>query len=156
VLPAAPLASFAAGQGGSVPLLIGSNRDEARLFLVAANTIDLIDEPTLAAVAGAYGLTGEALAVYRAGRPGASAGDLLAAVISDWFFRGELRPLIGDAPSSAVADRTHRVWVDFISRGDPGWARYDTARRTTGLLSDTVTAADDPAGHERALWDGIR
>jgi len=48
------------------------------------------------------------------------------------------------------------VWVDFISRGDPGWARYDTARRTTGLLSDTVTAADDPAGDERALWGGIR
>ena len=156
VLPAAPLASFAAGQGGNVPLLIGSNRDEARLFLVAAGTIDLIDEPTLAAVAGAYGLSGEALAVYRAGRAGASPGDLLAAVITDWFFRippirvaearalagagdtwmyrfdhpdprdnhrfgachaaeipfvfdtatrAELRPLIGDAPSPAVADR---------------------------------------------------
>src|SRR6516164_4840183 len=87
VLPAAPMDSFAAGQGGNVPLLIGSNRGEARLFLVAANTIDLIDEPTLAAVTGAYGLSGDALAVYRASRPGASPGDLLAAVISDWFFR---------------------------------------------------------------------
>jgi para-nitrobenzyl esterase len=207
VLEAAPLASFAAGQGGNVPLLIGSNRDEARLFLVAAGTIDLIDEPTLAAVAGAYGLSPGALAVYRASRPGASAGDLLAAVITDWFFRippirvaearaaagagdtwmyrfdhpepqdnhrfgachaaeipfvfdtatrAELRPLIGDAPSPAVADRTHRVWVDFVTNGDPGWARYDTARRTTGLLSDTLAAADDPAGDERALWDDIR
>jgi carboxylesterase type B len=63
---------------------------------------------------------------------------------------------IGDAPSSVVADRAHRVWVDFISRGDPGWARYDTARRTTGLLSDTVSAADDPARDERVLWEGIR
>ena len=211
VLPAAPLASFAAGQGGNVPLLIGSNRDEARLFLVAANTIDLIDEPTLAAVAGAYGLPADALAVYRASRPGASPGDLLAAVITDWFFRippirvaearaaagaaagtagtwmyrfdhpepednhrfgachaaeipfvfdtatrPELRPLIGDAPASAVADQAHRVWVDFITNGDPGWPRYDTARRTTGLLGDTVAAADDPAGDERALWDSIR
>jgi para-nitrobenzyl esterase len=207
VLPAAPLASFAAGQGGNVPLLIGSNRDEARLFLVAANTIDFIDEPTLAAVAGAYGLPGEALAVYRAGRPGASPGDLLAAVITDWFFRippirvaearaaagagdtwmyrfdhpepqdnhwfgachgaeipfvfgtatrAELRPLIGDAPSPAVADQAHRVWVDFISGGDPGWARYDVERRTTGLLAGTVSAVDDPAGEERVLWDGIR
>jgi len=207
VLPAAPLASFAAGQGGNVPLLIGSNRDEARLFLVAANTIDLIDEPALAAVAGAYGLSGEGLAVYRAGRPGASPGDLLAAVISDWFFRippirvaearaaagasdtwmyrfdhpepadnhrfgachaaeipfvfdtarrPELRPLIGDTPSAAVADQAHRVWVDFIASGDPGWARYDVERRTMGLLSDTVTAADDPDGAERTLWDGIR
>jgi len=207
VLPAAPMDSFAAGQGGNVPLLIGSNRDEARLFLVAANTIDLIDEPTLTAVAGAYGLPAAALAVYRGNRPGSSPGDLLAAVISDWFFRmppirvaetraasgagdtwmyrfdhpepednhgfgachaaeipfvfdtatrPELRPLIGDAPSPAVADQAHRVWVDFISRGDPGWARYDVEQRTTGLLSDTVTAADDPDGAERALWDDIR
>src|SRR6266566_6312137 len=193
VLPTAPLASLSAGQGGNVPLLIGSNRDEARLFLVAAGTIDLVDEPTLTAVAGAYGLSGPGLEVYRGNRPGASPGDLLAAVITDWFFRippirvaearalagagagaggtwmyrfdhpdprdnhrfgachaaeipfvfdtatrGELRPLIGDAPSSAVADRAHRVWVDFITRGDPGWARYDVERRTTGLLSDAL------------------
>jgi para-nitrobenzyl esterase len=207
VLPAAPLASLSAGQGGNVALLIGSNRDEARLFLVAAGTIDLVDEPTLAAVAGAYGRSPEALAVYRASRPGASPGDLLAAVITDWFFRippirvaearslagagdtwmyrfdhpdprdnhrfgachaaevpfvfdtatrAELRPLIGDAPSSAVADRTHRVWVDFITSGDPGWARYDAGRRTTALLGDAVSAVSDPAGDERALWEGIR
>jgi para-nitrobenzyl esterase len=207
VLPAAPLASLRAGQGGNVPLLIGSNRDEARLFLVAAGTIDLVDEPTLTAVAGAYGLSPEAVAVYRASRPGASPGDLLAAVITDWFFRippirvaearasagagdtwmyrfdhpdprdnhgfgachateipfvfdtatrAELRPLIGDAPSSAVADQAHRVWVDFITSGDPGWARYDAGRRTTGLLGDAVSAVDDPAGDERTLWDGIR
>jgi para-nitrobenzyl esterase len=46
--------------------MIGSNRDEARLFLVAAATIDLIDDATLAAVAGAYGLSQDDLAVYRA------------------------------------------------------------------------------------------
>ena len=208
VLPAAPLASFATGQGGNIPLLIGSNRDEARLFLVAAATIDLIDDTMLAAVAGAYGLSADDLAVYRASRPGASAGDLLAAVITDWFFRippirvaearaaspapgstwmyrfdhpepqdnhgfgachgveipfafdtatrAEIRPLIGDTPAQAVADQVHRVWVDFITRGDPGWAPYDTARRTTGLLADTISAVDDPAGDERALWEGIR
>ncbi len=208
VLPASPLASFAAGQGGNVPLLIGSNRDEARLFLVAAATIDLIDDTMLAAVAGAYGLSADDLAVYRASRPGASAGDILAAVITDWFFRippirvaeargaspatsstwmyrfdhpdpqdnrgfgachgveipfafdtaarAEIRPLIGDTPSQAVADQVHRVWVDFITHGDPGWAPYDTARRTTGLLVDTISAVDDPAGDERAIWDGIR
>ena len=74
----------------------------------------------------------------------------------DTATRTELRPLIGDAPSPAGAGRTHRVWVDFITSGDPGWARYDAERRTTGLLDDTVSATDDPAGDERALWDGIR
>jgi len=207
VLPAAPITALAAGQGRGVPLMIGSNRDEARLFLVAAATIDLIDDPTLTAVAGAYGLSQDDLAVYRANRPDASPGDLLAAVISDWFFRipairvaearadsgasgtwmyrfdrpepqdnyrlgachgaeipfvfdtvtvDELRPRLGEAPAQAVADQVHRVWVDFITRGDPGWARYDTARRTTGLLSETTDATDDPAGDERARWDAIR
>jgi para-nitrobenzyl esterase len=207
VLPAAPLTSIAAGQGGNVPLLIGSNRDEARLFLVAASTIDLIDEPTLSVATGAYGLSAAGLDVYRGNRPGASPGDLLAAVISDWFFRippirvaearaasgaggtwmyrfdypepadnhrfgachaaeipfafgtaarEELRPLIGDSPSQAVEDSTHRVWLDFTTGGDPGWAPYDPARRTTALLADSVTAVDDPAGDERALWDDIR
>jgi para-nitrobenzyl esterase len=208
VLPAAPLTSIAAGQGRDMPLLIGSNRDEARLFLVAASTIGLIDDATLEAVAGAYGLSGDGLAVYRTARPGASPGDLLAAVISDWFFRvpairvaeardvagagpltwmyrldhpepgsnhelgachgvevpfvfgtigrDELEPRLGPEPSEAVADQVHRVWVDFITMGHPGWAPYDPVTRTTGLLAEEVTAASDPDGQERALWDGIR
>ena len=86
VLPEAPLPAIAAGRGGGIRLLTGSNRDEARLFLVAAGTIDLIDEATLEAVAGAYGLPAGSLDVYRANRPGASAGDILAAVVTDWFF----------------------------------------------------------------------
>jgi para-nitrobenzyl esterase len=207
VLPSAPLDGFAAGRGGDVPLLIGSNLDEARLFLVAPGAIDLVDDATLAAVAGGYGLSGDGLAVYRANRPGASAGDVMAAVITDWFFRippirvAEARAaagaagtwmyrfdhpqpednhgfgashaveipfvfdtlarsgsaaLIGDAPAQAVADLAHRVWVDFISRGNPGWAPYDVASRTTGLLTQAIAPVDDPAGDERALWAGIR
>jgi para-nitrobenzyl esterase len=205
VLPAAPVPAIAAGRGSGVPLLIGSNLDEARLFLVAPATIDLIDSPSLAAAAAAYGLDGNALAAYRANRPGSSPGDVLAAVITDWFFRvpairvaeargaaartwmyrfdypapqanhglgachaaeipyvfdtitrAELRPLLGDAPSRAVADRAHRVWVDFITRGDPGWAPYDPVSRTTGLLAEQVSPVDDPAGDERARWEGIR
>jgi para-nitrobenzyl esterase len=222
VLPQAPLPAIAAGQGSEVRLLIGSNRDEARLFFVAPGTIDLIDDATLQAVAGAYGLSADSLAVYRANRPGASAGDVLAAVVTDWFFaippirvaearagrgsadrgsagqgssgrgssstwtyrfdypapeenhrlgachgaevpfvfdtitRADVRPRIGDTPSQAVADQVHKVWVDFITSGDPGWPAYDTTSRTTGLLSDTISAVDDPAADERARWEGIR
>jgi hypothetical protein len=28
--------------------------------------------------------------------------------------------------------------------------------RTTGLLTESVLAVDDPAGDERALWEAIR
>jgi para-nitrobenzyl esterase len=115
VLPAAPLTSIAAGQGGNVPLMIGSNREEARLFLVAASTIDLIDEPTLAAVAGAYGLSGDAVAVYQRNRPGASAGDVLAAVITDWFFR--IPPIrVAEARAASGADR---IWMYRFDHPEP-------------------------------------
>ena len=67
-----------------------------------------------------------------------------------------MRPLIGDAPSQAAADRVHRVWVDFITRGEPGWVPYDPATRTTGLLTEDVSVVDDPAGDERAVWEGVR
>jgi para-nitrobenzyl esterase len=207
VVPAPPVEAMAAGRGSGVPLLIGSTLDEARLFLVAPGIIDFVDEPGLAAAAGAYGLAGNGLAAYRANRPGGSPGDILAAVITDWFFRvpairvaeargasaaartwmyrfdwpepkanhglgachaaeipyvfgtsarADVRPLIGDSPSQAVADRAHRVWVDFITRGEPGWAPYGTASRTTGLLTEKLSPVDDPAGDERALWEGIR
>jgi para-nitrobenzyl esterase len=206
VLPAAPVPALAAGQGSAVRLLIGSNRDEARLFLVAAGTIGMIDEPTLAAVAGAYGLPDAGgLAVYRANRPSGSAGDIMAAIISDWFFRvpairvaearcasgrtwmyrfdypepaenngfgschavevpfafdtlalNEVPALLGDAPSQAVADVVHRVWVSFVTGGDPGWAPYSLAGRATGLLTSAVVCAADPAGDERSVWEGIR
>jgi para-nitrobenzyl esterase len=207
VVPQAPLTAIAAGQGRDVRLLIGSNRDEARLFFVAPASIDLIDDATVEAAASAYGLSADYLAVYRAPRPGASAGDILAAVITDWFFaipairiaeartgaasaptwmyrfdhpapednhrfgashgaevpfvfntisQQDLHPLIGDTPSQAVADQTHKAWVDFITQGDPRWPAYNTATRTTGLLSDRITATADPAASERACWDRIR
>ena len=67
-----------------------------------------------------------------------------------------MRPRLGETPSQAVADQVHQVWVNFITRGDPGWARYDTAGRTTALLSEATDAIGDPAGDERARWNGIR
>ena len=87
VFPDAPLNAITAGEGSEIPLMIGSNRDEARLFFIAAGIIDLIDDATLEGIATAYGLAPEGLAVYRANRPSASPGDRLAAVVTDWFFR---------------------------------------------------------------------
>ena len=74
----------------------------------------------------------------------------------DTISRDDVHPLIGDTPAQAVADQAHRVWVEFITSGDPGWAAYDTASRTTGLLGETLLAAGDPAADERVRWDGIR
>jgi len=159
VLPQAPLPAIAAGAGADVRLLTGWNRDEARLFLVAASTIDLIDEPTLAAAAGAYGLTAAGVDVYRASRPGASPGDLLAAIVTDWFFAipptrvAEARAAAGntwvyrfDHPDPADNNRlgaAHGVEIPFVF----GTTSRDDVRPRIGATPSAAVAA-----HTHQIW----
>ncbi|MFJ9824832.1 carboxylesterase/lipase family protein [Streptomyces sp. NPDC101160] len=84
-----------------VDLLIGSNREEYRLFLVPTGRLDVLPESKLRAVTAAYGLDpAEALPVYRAGRPGATPGELLDAVATDWFYRVPAIRLAESVPGS--------------------------------------------------------
>jgi para-nitrobenzyl esterase len=96
VIRAPPIHRIAAGAGAHVDLVVGTNTEDWRLFRVADGTIDRITDEILTgpvAVYGyqalaAYGLPVEtALAAYRATYPGASPGDLLAAVQTDWWCR---------------------------------------------------------------------
>ena len=86
-LPQHPLDALTEGASSDVALLVGSNNDEARLFVVPTGAIDFIDEAVLAAAATGYGAPDEAVETYRATRPDAGHGDVMAAVVSDWFFR---------------------------------------------------------------------
>jgi para-nitrobenzyl esterase len=88
VIPAPPIARIAAGAGAGIDLMVGTNTDEHRLFLVPGNAIDHITAELLAGATAAYGLpVNTALAAYRAADPNASAGDLLAAIQTDWYWR---------------------------------------------------------------------
>jgi carboxylesterase 2/para-nitrobenzyl esterase len=88
VIPAPPLDRIAAGAGAGIDLMVGTNTDEHRMFLVPGGAIDQVTAEALAGAVAAYGLPVEAtLAAYRAARPDASAGDLLAAIQTDWFWR---------------------------------------------------------------------
>ncbi|WP_027935503.1 carboxylesterase/lipase family protein [Amycolatopsis sp. ATCC 39116] len=206
LLPRHPLDAFESGAGRDVAVLTGSNRQEARLFLVAPGTIDEIDETALAEISAAYGLSPTGLDSYRRHFPDLAPGDLLAQVVTDWYYavpavrmaearergggatwvyrfdrprpeenhglgaahavelpyvfdttgRPELEPLIGPNPARAIAASTHSVWVRFITNGDPGWAAYSEETRTTALLAETVSVADDPDAELRRAWDGRR
>ena len=88
VIPGRPIDRIAAGASADIDLIVGSNTDEWRLFLVTYGVIDHITDTALAGAAAAYGLPVEAaLRTYRAARPNATAGDLLAALQSDWYVR---------------------------------------------------------------------
>ncbi|MFB0514698.1 MAG: carboxylesterase/lipase family protein, partial [Candidatus Bathyarchaeia archaeon] len=88
VIPAPPLDRMASGAGAGIDLMVGSNTDEHRLFLATSDAIDQVTAEALAGAVAAYGLPVEAtLTAYRAAHPGASAGDLLAAIQTDWYWR---------------------------------------------------------------------
>jgi para-nitrobenzyl esterase len=87
VVPTLPIQGIAAGAGAGVDVMVGTNREEQRLFLVPTGAIDLINQDVVGMAAAGYGLPASAIAVYSAGRPDATPGDLLAAIATDWFYR---------------------------------------------------------------------
>ena len=98
VVPAPPIERIAAGAGAHVDLMVGTNTDDWKLFLamtgaLAQITDDDLTGPFKVGVSGNQSLAGyglpvdRALADYRARYPGATPGDLLAAVQTDWWMR---------------------------------------------------------------------
>jgi para-nitrobenzyl esterase len=88
ILPDRPIDRIISGASADVDLLVGTNMQENRLFLVASGAIEHITNEALASVVTAYGLPVEvALSTYRGIYPDASAGDLLAAIQGDWYWR---------------------------------------------------------------------
>ncbi len=61
----------------------------------------------------------------------------------------------GDKPQH-VADQMHQAWINFINTGDPGWARYTLADRTTMIFDDESSVVNNPAAVEREAWKGVR
>jgi para-nitrobenzyl esterase len=86
-LPGLPIDVIAAGGGAEVDLLVGTNRDEQRLFIVPAGAMGFIDDNVVALAAAGWSVPEGALDLYRANRPGGSPGALLCDIGTDWFFR---------------------------------------------------------------------
>lgn len=87
VLTQPPLAALRAHAPPGLPLLIGCNDDESRLYLVPSGAIERIPEPAVAGFARRAGLAPEAVEAWRRQRPAATPGDVFAALSSDAVFR---------------------------------------------------------------------
>ncbi len=88
VIPSRPIDRIAAGAGSDVDVLVGTNTDDWRLFLAMSGMIEKTTDEALAGMTALYGLpVKETMAAYRARYPGASPGDLLGALETDWYVR---------------------------------------------------------------------
>jgi carboxylesterase 2/para-nitrobenzyl esterase len=108
-LPERPIEAVRRGAAADVDLLVGSNVDETRLFLLP-DAIDRITEADLSAGAAAYGLPPEGLRAYRRADPSASAGDLFSKVRTDWYWR---LPAVRFADAHAAGARAATYMYEF-------------------------------------------
>ena len=132
VLPRLPLAAIGDGCGAAVPLLLGSTRDEQRLFINARQPLD--DDELLAQVQARVrfhaealpgspdpaGIAREAIGRYRAGHPGAAFGNLgvWCAIDTDLGFRlPALRLAQARACSGAASWLYLWTWASPALRG---------------------------------------
>ena len=147
VLPAVPLDGLRAGAGRDVDVLIGTNADEQRFFMVPTGAMDAISDPILQAAAAADGLGDDALALYRANRPGASAGEVLADLSGDWFFRIPALRVAEARPESATWVYEF-AWPAPVLEGRLGACHYLEVAFTFDTLrsegADWLTGPDAP------------
>jgi para-nitrobenzyl esterase len=96
VIPGPPIERIAAGSSTAVDLIVGTNVDDWRLFLMVSGALGGITDEILTGPVerygyqsiGTYGLPAEAtLAAYRDRYPQAVPGDILASVQTDWWMR---------------------------------------------------------------------
>ncbi len=87
VLQDLPYRRIAGGAGSDVDILIGTTSEEFAFFIVPAGIAQYVDEARVRLVLGAYGVDVDAaLDTYRSQMPQATPGELLIAVMTDWFF----------------------------------------------------------------------
>jgi len=126
VVPGPPIERIAAGEGGDVDVIVGTNTDDWRLWSVVSGVIGQITDEILTGPVDAYGYQAlaayglpvdQALAAYRAANPNATPGDLLAAVQTDWWTR---IPAIRLAEARAHAHAVGGTWMYEFAWPSPG------------------------------------
>lgn len=168
IVPGPPIDRVAAGWGADVDVIVGTNVDDWRLWLLMSGAMGRITDEILTAPVSsagyqslaAYGLDADAaLRAYRAAYPDAGPGDLLAAVQTDWWMRMPAIRL-ADAHAAYGSGRTymyefawpapglgavHALEVPFV---------FDTARPDAPLFGPLLGAdpPQDLAREMHAAW----
>jgi para-nitrobenzyl esterase len=142
IIPETPITRIEFGAASHIDLLVGSNVDETRLFLVADGSIDRINDNAVKALAGAYGLPAKGLSAYRAMHPGVSAGELFSAIQTDWYWR---LPALRMADAHATSARASTFMYEFAWRSPRYGGRLGAAHAMEiPFVFDTLGFGTEP------------
>jgi len=73
--------------------------------------------------------------------------------VFDNLHSADIAALVGPNPPQPLAAAMHRAWVDFATRGQPGWERFTPATRQVKVFDGARNpVVADPRGQERELW----
>ncbi|MGH3502169.1 MAG: carboxylesterase/lipase family protein [Nocardioidaceae bacterium] len=137
LLPRAPHEAIRSGAGSSVDILVGTNHDEWRLFFVPTGVADRADADDLHRFVSDRMGAPSVIPTYRATRPRASAGELMCAIMTDWFYRLPALQTAADHDGTYVYEFTwgspayggalgscHALELPFVfdNLDDPGYA----------------------------------
>jgi para-nitrobenzyl esterase len=92
-----PVDAIEAGAGADIDLMLGTNTEEFRFFIVPTGVAAALPASALPAIVAARGWSPTIAERYTANRPDVAPGDVLAAIMTDWVFR---------APTARIA-RAH-------------------------------------------------
>jgi len=88
ILQERPIDTLTGGAGAGLELMVGTTTEEWRFFVVPTGVIGYITEDRVQRLASRQGLDpANAVAGYQEADPGATAGDIYAALITDFSFR---------------------------------------------------------------------
>ncbi|RPE39166.1 para-nitrobenzyl esterase [Streptomyces sp. Ag109_O5-1] len=138
LLPREPLQAILDGAGDSIPVMLGWNAEETRLWLVPSGLQDRIGRLLFTAVRLRFRIGRRILRAYRAAFPAASRGQLLGEFATDFILRLPFHR-IGDHRLARQAASTHLY--EFAWRtpvGDLGAAHA----LEIGFVFDQLTSPD--------------
>lgn len=155
-LPGRPIDLILAGAAADVDLLVGSNREETRLFFLSDGSLDRITDDAVVAIASAYGLPIDALRAYRMAYPETGAGDLFSVIQTDWYWR---IPAVRLADAHATNALAATYMYEFAWRSPQLGGRLGAAHgveiafvfNTLGLGTEPMLGQDPPQSLAKAM-----
>jgi para-nitrobenzyl esterase len=144
IVPEIPLVGIAGGAAAGMPLLIGTTSEEFRLFLVPTGVAGAVTVEALPLLATRYQWPPRAVATYSANRPGASAGDIACAILTDAAFRVPATRLAAAQHAAGGTVHTYEFgWPTPVANLGACHALelafvFDTLRESVGMAGDTA------------------